>query len=286
MAAGDPIRLGSASGTSLIPTSNSRIETDEYGVQRGTVSYQLGDQSSSQSVRITLGSAYSGTLPQFNGFLVNRSGDISGGQGQSATIDVEYVKLDPLWVNIPLDSAELELKQFQFAQLSGFGTLYDALVTAVIPVLHPTVSYRYSSATAKSDLGKYGTPTGAPTLSNQIFHYNLYALDSPQVTIEQKAITGTATLFTIDTNGGCTRTTTNVSSTMTGLFGTSQFGVINPVDLVFQPDPKGWLCVKQDQKPLAAGALYEIDEQWKTQYIFSGTQPGDWWTGAHQVRCT
>lgn len=286
MAAGDPIRLGSASGLALIPMSNSRIQTNDYGVQYGTVTYQLGDQSSSQSVRLTLGSLYNGTLPQFNSFLVNRSGDITGGDGTTATIDVEYVKQDPKWVNIPLDSADLELKQFKLADFSGFGTLYDSLYTVVIPILHPTVNYRYSSLTAKTDLGTYGTPPGAPRLTDQIFHYSIYAFDSTQIDIEQKIINGTGTTYTIQTNGTCTRGTVNTTSTVTGIFGTSQYMTINPVDLHFQPDPKGWLCIKQDQKPLAAGGIYEIDEQWKTQYIFSGTTPGDWWQGAHQLHCT
>lgn len=285
MPAGDPIRLGSAL-SGLIPDANSRISTDEYGVQRGTINYYLGDQSNAQSSRFTLGASYAGTLSQFNGFLVNRSGDIAGAEGQTAQINVEYVRIDPKWINIPLDSADLELKQIKVQDTSGFGTLYDSLLTVVIPILHPTVSYKYANATAKQDLGTYGTPTGAPNIREQVFSLNIVGLDNTSIDIEQKTISISTTLLTFHADGTCTKSSVATTSTFTGIFTQGAASVVNPLDIHFVPDPRGWLCIKQDQKPLAAGALYEIDETWKTNLVFSGTSPGSWWNGSHTVHCT
>jgi hypothetical protein len=288
MAADDPIRIGAAALTSLITESGSHIATDDFGVQHGTVRHFLGDQSLAQSSRFSLGTSYSGSLPQYSGFFVEKSGDITGIDGKCANLDVQYARLDPLWVNIPKRTHDLQLVNIRPADLgTGYGELYDTFVQMIIPIPHPVITYKYASASYPSSLATYGTPVNAPTVPDFLFRPQFHDFTSTSLDIEQRVVSGTATLITLDiTDGTCVRSTYPYSSTVTGVFSQLGIGLINLFNLNFTADPNGWFCLKEDVTPTGAGAFYLIEQQWKRNYIFNGTSAGTWWQGGgHQIRC-
>jgi hypothetical protein len=290
VAAGDPIVLGQgASSGALIPAPGSIIKTDEFGVQRGTLRYQLGDQSKAQS-RPAVGSLYTGSMPQFSGFYVDAPGDIVGAEGKAAFIDVDYVRVDPLFVVIPRKLSELEIKQINVAGSDAFAsTIGESLFTINIPIIHPIVQYKFSQLAPTSVLGTYSTTLpNAPTIGQTIFQLSNFNLTDSSIDIEEKTVTYNVTTLAIDpttTPPTCVKSTAPQSTTIMGFFSQAALGLINPINYIFSPDPKGWLCIKDDNIPLAGGKLFAIEQQWKTQLVFSGTQKGTWWNDGTQI-CT
>src|SRR5438045_422766 len=157
MAVDDPIRIGTAAASALIAEAGSRIATDDFGVQHGSVRHWLGDQSLAQSSRFALGASYSGSLPQFSGFLVEKSGDITGIDAKCANLDVLYAKIDSLWSNVPKRTHDLQLVNITPGDISSYGALAQTLYEIIVPIPHPVISYKYASASFPTSLGTYGT---------------------------------------------------------------------------------------------------------------------------------
>lgn len=284
--ADEPIRIGS---TSLVPDQGSQISTNDFGMQRGTARHWIGDQSDAQSSRFALGASYSGSLPQFIGFYVDKSGDITGLDGKCAYLDVGYARIDPLWQKLAKVGRDLELKQIKVAETTGFGSLYDSLLTYVVPIGHPTVTYKYSASSIPGQLGSYSSNAGGggvPSIGNYVFHFNTVDFSNPSVQIQQKTLSTTVTAYIIYQNGTCTTSTSTSTATVTGIFTQNQLDAINLYDFVFSPDPRGWLCLKEDCNPVANATLYEIEQSWKLTMLFNGTQQGTWWRGGRIVHCT
>ena len=285
----DPIRIGSVSGATLIPDQGSSITTSDFGVQRGTIRHFLSDQSLVQASRFNLGSSYTGSLPQFSTFFVEKSGDIQGIDGKCCYLDVTYARIDPLWVKLAKVGRDLEIKQIKVADTVGFGTLLDSFLTVVIPIAHPLVTYRYSSSSIPGQIGVYSSNAagGAPTISNQVIPFNVFDFTNPSLDIEQKSIAANGVLIQFNAGGGCTRTNFSTTTTFTGFFVTSPLGLVNTMNVTFSPNPAGWLCIKEDANPIANGQVYEIEQQWKMTMIYSGVSPGTWWQtgGGHRVTC-
>lgn len=285
--ADEPIRLGTAALSTLVAESGSHITTDDFGLQHGTVRHWLGDQSVAQSSRFALGSSYSGTLPQFSGFYVDKSGDITGIDGKCANLDVEYVRLDPLWSNVPKRTHDLQLVNVSTADPgAGFGQLTETFSQALVPMPHPVLTYKYASASYPSSLGTYSAnPGSAPTMADFVFKLQNHDFTSSSLTTEQRTVTVTGTLITFNPDGSCTRTTYTTAATFTGVFASTAISTINIFNLNFTIDPQGWFCIKEDVTPTGAGAFYLIEQQWKRNYVFNGASPGTWWTGGHQIHC-
>jgi len=160
--AGNPILLGTASGgATLVADAGSQIKTDEYGIQRGTIHHNLGDQANAQNKRFKPGSAYSGSLPQFAGFLVDEPADIIGGEGMTAVLPCTYARLDPLFVKLPDESQDIEYRDVQYT---------DANIATNIPVPHPLLTYKFAAAKRPNQRGTWATLSGAPKLGNYVFY--------------------------------------------------------------------------------------------------------------------
>jgi hypothetical protein len=216
---GSPIILGSAaSNTVLTPDAGSSIKTDEYGIQRGTIRFQLGDQAYAQNLRPAAGSLYTGSLPQFKDFLVDEPGDILGGEGKTAFLPVTCAKLDPKFVKLPVESQDIEFRDVTIT----LGVVVTVLPN--IPVPHPVLTYKFATdqkpiVRQRGTWLKGGQLPGAPIINKYVF----------------------------------------LNSTA------SKFGLV----FIIQP-PDSWLCIKEDIKPLCAGKLYQIEQQWKQTYYFYG----------------
>jgi len=237
MAAGSPIPLGSAASSNvLIPDSRSKIATDDFGIQRGTIRFQLGNQSFAQNLRPAKGSPYTGDLPQFRGFLVDYPGDIQGEEGQAAYVDVTYAKLDPRFVMEPQLGHDLEYRDAGFLTDFGSGGLF--LQQPQIPIPHPLVSVKFSDTKAQNKLGKTETPAFLPKIDRYVYPVNVVT--------------------------GATIQNTKDSLEIVSL------NVQTAIKMIFIPKPDGWLCVKDDNVPVCGGKFFQVEQQWKMFYIFAG----------------
>lgn len=282
--AGNPIKIGSATLAALIPGIPSRIITDEFGVQHGVIPYQLGDQTISQNLRLTPGTLYNGTLTQFNGFFVERSGDITGREASAAIVEIGYAQIDPKFIVLPRRSHELQIASIIPSSQSLSG-IFDTLTIQPVPIPHPVLVYKFSRTTVPGQLGTYGTPTNAPSISNYVYQVNTFNIN-PNITVQQKTITVSATLDTFNADGSCTRIPFSFTAVFTGVFSNNTLSLINPINFVFVPNPAGWLCIKEESTPICGGQLYLIEQQWKLNLVFSGSQAGTWWSNAIPVHCT
>jgi hypothetical protein len=232
----DPIRTGSVSSSSLVPDEGSQIKTDDFGISWGTIRYQAGNQSLVSAARPTQGDAYLGSLPQFSGFYVDKSGDITGGPGASAELEVTYAKQDSLFVKTPERGHDLEMRDMTSlvtTLLSGAFYIVPSIIPGqidtlslslqAVPVPHPTLSYKFSSTTAVDQLGTYSTSsnlTSAPTIVPYIYKLPLKV-------------------------------------------GVHNYGI------VFLPNPQGWLCLQNDVTSICGGRFFEIQQRWKMTMLFT-----------------
>jgi len=287
--AGSPIKIGSAALAALIPGIPSRIVTDEFGVQHGQLPYQLGDQTISQNLRLTQGTLYNGTLPQFNGFFVERSGDITGREAGAAIVEVQYAQIDPKFIILPSRSHDLQIVTVSAGDLSGFNQIFETLQNVIIPIPHPVITYKFSATTVPGKLGQFSqNPGNAPTIGQYIYSIEIFNFISPgAVTVEQKTISINATTFILDPSSNtCTKTTTPVSVTAQGVFVQNNLNFINPFNIIFSPGPNGWQCLREDAQPICGGQIYLIEQQWKMLMVASGMTPGTFWANAIPVHCT
>jgi hypothetical protein len=165
VANGDPIRTGQAARSGvLIPDAGSKISTDEYGIQRGKIRHHLGDQSRAQAVRPVKGSAYTGALPQFSGFLVNESGDIKGLEGAAAAIETEYCQLDPRFIILPDRTNDIEYRDLN---------LNNAISLPNAAIAHPVVTYKFSDKKPQDKLNAIDFPPNAPKIDTLKFPFRI-----------------------------------------------------------------------------------------------------------------
>jgi len=285
--AGDPIRIGSASGSTLVPGIPSRIITDEFGVQHGVVPYQIGDQSLSQGARITPGTLYSGSLSQFNGFFVERSGDITGREAGCAIIDIQYAQIDPKFIVLPTKGHDLQILAFPTAELTGFNQILETLTTITVPLVHPLLTYKFAANSIPGKLGQYGTPANAPSIGQYTYNIEIINfVNGANVDVETKTVSYNATVLTSNPDGTCTKTTSPVSVKLQALFVVNSLSFINPTNIVFAPNPAGWQCIKEDAQAICGGQIYLIEQQWKMTMVWAGLAPGTFWSNAIPVHCT
>ncbi len=245
MAGTSPIRLGSAGSAALVPTTSSSISTDEFGVQHGTITYNVGPETAAAGLRISLGSAYSGTLGSFSGFVVEKSGDIKGAEGNCATVDVGYAKIDPLFVRtIEVDSV-LNYSSNALSQL----VIWTAGIAQnnIFGFPDPTVSVKYASAT-EPNIGTSGIYSMNP----------LNFPDTPDILVP----------FTFHVLAG------SVISYWDGMTFTSVGPLEGPATFIFNLDfisnPRGWQLTKIVSNPIANRSFFAIEEQWRNFYTFRG----------------
>ncbi len=135
MAAGDPIKLGSASGSSLVPEPGWQIQTNDFGTDVAELTYNLGNQSSAMTVRPSRGDSYSGGLSALSGFICDSSA-VMGGEGTTAKIKAVYMLPNPKFkrvVSVTYNTVVLN------AETGG--------VTTLIPIPEPAVVRRYVNTT-------------------------------------------------------------------------------------------------------------------------------------------
>src|SRR5215467_10219205 len=237
--AGSPIKIGSAALAALIPGIPSRIVTDEFGVQHGQLPYQLGDQTISQNLRLTQGTLYNGTLPQFNGFFVERSGDITGREAGAAIVEVQYAQIDPKFIILPSRSHDLQIVTVSAGDLTGFNQIFETLQSVIIPIPHPLITYNFASTTVPGKLGQFSqNPGNAPTIGQYIYNIEIFNfLQSGNVLVEEKTITYNATTLILNGDGTCSKSTTPVSIQAQGVFTQNSLSFINPFNIIFSPSP-------------------------------------------------
>lgn len=270
MAADDPIRIGSAATAALIAESGSRIATDDFGVQHGTITHWLGDQSLAQSSRFALGAAYSGSLPQYSGFYVEKSGDITGIDGKCAELDVQLAKIDPLWQTLPRVKFDLELKQMRLGDLAAELAFMESLFTLVIPIPHPVIDLTFGSATRPNQIGSYGTPSGAPSVGTYTFKVNQFTLSQNPHLTQVDSFSG---LFAHVIGQNCFQSQIGSPPHLDGqISGTSRAD--DALNISFAPDPTGWICITENVNPICGNAILLIQQVWTRRYTFSSFSGG------------
>jgi hypothetical protein len=228
--AGQPIPLGSARTGALIPDIGSSVATNDYGIDEGRVRHSLGDQSLAQQRRPKRGGPYAGTLPQFKGMFVDRSA-IVGAEGKACFVDVDYKALNSGWgIQPPEQSAEMEVRD-----LTSFGdNLFTSGRGQTLHLPHPVLTYKFADTKPSNKRGTYALELpNAPTIGQ--FEFEVIWINSVQ-----------------GEDGNISITTRNNYS------------------LIFSPHPSGWFCMKDDCEPLCGGRLFQIEQQWKRFYLWTG----------------
>ncbi|HKP92324.1 MAG TPA: hypothetical protein VJS88_00380, partial [Chthoniobacterales bacterium] len=148
---GDPIVLGVArTPTQALQTAaaGSKISTNEFGVQSGVIRHFCGNQAQAQGLRPAEGTAFSGQLPQFKGFLADYAGDVVGEEGQACYIDVVYCAIDPRFVVKADEDTEL-----RWINTSDSALVSDIATYGRIGLPEPVATIKYAD-TKRCELTK------------------------------------------------------------------------------------------------------------------------------------
>ncbi len=277
MAGTVPIRLGDANTSSLIPKSNSTIRTDDFGIQRGSISYSLGDQTVSQASRISIGTSYFGMLTQFSGFYVQSSGDITGQDGQTSSIDISYARIDPLAIIEPVLTTDIELKQIQIGNLPTVLGFLETLYTVVIAIPHPVIKFRFGSSSRPNQIGTYGTPSGAPSVGVYNVKVDQSRIQSAFMTQQDQIIPG-GIFIEIFPAGTCSETLLT-KPIIGGTFSANAPSPSDALNLSFRPDSNGWFCQTENSTSICNGRIFAIEQSWINRYTFSSLSGGSVWQG-------
>lgn len=228
-------------GISLIGTKvlreqvGSQISCDDYGIDTGTLTLEYPDADTAKAHRPVPGQTYQGgASPEFNGMFVHSTGMIRS-VGNVAKIDVTLKALCAGWIKKPVLGSDNKDTSLTLVANVTRDTFLVAILNKVIDVLipQPTVTYRYGVA-GQRPRSPLGT-FGEPD-------------DAPSVS-------------------DVTYTTQNVS------FGDFANPTVNQVTVTWEPDARGWMCIRYEATPLCGGRIYQIDEQWKRFYYLKSEPP-------------
>lgn len=244
-------RLGVLAASALNEQVGSAVETNEFGVDVGTMIYTYGAEATAYSSRPAPGAAYAGSLPEFTGSYADDNPKMVRQRGGIYIIQVTYCKLNSAFATrVQTDSS---IRWLSPATLdTGIDSVFPLVNSSIIPLPEPTTSLQYSAATA-SALFEGGNfyidslnPRWSlfPPVANVVIKLPLYVTTDPSpnfpgIVFQKITVNGTDFWIVI-------------------------------VAATFNPNPKGWALTKLRQNKRCAGAIWEIVENWRMQYFFQG----------------
>lgn len=268
MPAGDPIRLGSATGTTLIFEANSTVTTSDSGIQSCSVKALYPDGQNVFNAIPAAGTPFSSVfgnsyLP--SNFLVDYTEGGAGIEyleGRVARVTITFKRQDPTQTNtrkIFVDStlnynSPLVQQTLTFLVYSG-GSVSTASAGGTFSPMgfpDPIVTVKYSSSSRPS--------IGAGGLSQ------LYALPGSQ---NAQGFPDTPTIsipVSIPIQVGATVT----------YFDGTEFQTVGPFThtstmnsiIEYRPNSLGWQLTRLKSDPQAAANFWDVEEEWRTTYFF------------------
>ncbi len=277
----DPIRLGSASGSTLVFESGSNITTSDSGIQSCSVKALYADGSTVFNVIPAAGVGFNSIfgnnyLPST--FLVDYTDggpSIEYVEGRVARITISFKRQDP---------AQIGVRKIFVDSVLNYNS---PLLTSTLNIIGGATGqdsqggFFNPSASFSSIVGagKFGFPepvvtvkynaNSRPVLGGDIS--SLYALQGSTRAQGFPTISNVDVPYTVPLTVGAYVTYFDESGLTPIVVGPLLADTTFNFNMVFRPNPLGWQLQRLKSDPVAAASFYDIEEEWRTFYFFFKT---------------
>lgn len=259
----DPIKLGSATSSSLVFETGSRVTTSDSGIQSCSVKALCSDGANVFNNLPAAGTPFStvfGTSYLPASFLVDYTDsgpEIEYLEGKIARVTFNFKRPDPTQLNVRkifVDSVINYTTTLSDLYTAPIGTTVADKFSGNFGFPEPVVTVKYNSVT-RPEIPMYG---------------NLYALSGSSRAQGFPALADITVPYSPIVAVGAMGVYFDGSTWVE--FGPLTVQTIFTFNQIFKPNPLGWQLVRLKTQPNAAASFYDIEEEWRQFYFFTGFQ--------------